>query len=126
MKVCVPVMESKGLESPLSGHFGSAPFFVIVDTESLECRAVENANAHHAHGMCQPLAALVGNPVDGVVVGGIGAGALNKLNAAGIAVYRGVGRTVGEVIGAFKAGTLQKIAPGGTCAGHGHGHGCGH
>lgn len=126
MNVCVPAMENNGLESTLSGHFGSAPFFVLVETESLACRGLENQNAQHAHGMCQPLAALAGNQIDGVVVGGIGLGALNKLNAAGITVYRGAGKTVGEVIAALKAGSLQKVEPGGSCAGHAGGHGCGH
>ena len=36
MKVCVPVTHDQGLQSPVSGHFGSAPLFVLVDTGNLE------------------------------------------------------------------------------------------
>ena len=30
MKVCIPVSEQRGLESPVHGHFGSAPAFLAV------------------------------------------------------------------------------------------------
>ena len=42
MKICIPTNTDSGTESTISGHFGSAPFFMIVDTESLGCRAVVN------------------------------------------------------------------------------------
>ena len=44
------------------------------------CRAIPNRNEHHAHGMCQPLVAIQGEDIGGIVVGGIGMGALNKLH----------------------------------------------
>ena len=31
MKICFPVAENKGLESPVYNHFGSAPMFLLVD-----------------------------------------------------------------------------------------------
>ncbi len=34
MNICIPVNEDKGLQSPVCAHFGSAPAFMIVDTES--------------------------------------------------------------------------------------------
>ena len=82
MNICIPISEEKGLESPVCRHFGSAPAFMIVDTEGGEPRTVPNLNQHHAHGMCQPLRALAGEKLDAIVVGGIGAGAVQKLQAA--------------------------------------------
>jgi predicted Fe-Mo cluster-binding NifX family protein len=120
MQICIPVIEDRGLESRVSGHFGSAPAFMIVDTESLVCRAIGNTNEHHAHGMCQPLAALAGEAVDGIVVGGIGMGALMKLQAAGITVFRAEHPTVAEAVSAYKAGRLQTVGHDGACAGHQH------
>jgi predicted Fe-Mo cluster-binding NifX family protein len=58
MQICIPVMDDRGLDSPVSAHFGSAPAFMIVDTDSGHCRIIANNNHHHAHGMCQPLAAF--------------------------------------------------------------------
>jgi len=121
MQLCVPVLEDQGLDSRVSAHFGSAPAFMIVDTDSGACRVIANNNSHHAHGMCQPLAVLAGESVDGIIVGGIGMGALMKLQAAGIEVFRAVHPTVAETIAAFKEGALQPVGQDEACAGH-HGH----
>ncbi len=127
MNICIPVTEDAGLDSPVCGHFGSAPLFMMVDTATGECRAITNGNQHHQHGMCQPLAALAGEKVDGIVVGGIGMGALSKLMSAGIHVYLAEHPTVAEAIEAWKKGTLREVEPSMACGGHGHGgHGCGH
>jgi predicted Fe-Mo cluster-binding NifX family protein len=73
--------------------------------------------------MCAPLASLAGEQIDGMVVGGIGMGALNKLMAARILVYLATHPTVAETVAAFKAGTLPLMQPGMACAHHDHGHG---
>lgn len=121
MQICIPVLEDRGLDSRVSSHFGSAPAFMIVDTDSGACRVIGNRNEHHAHGMCQPLAALAGEAVDGIIVGGIGMGALVKLQAAGITVFRATQPTVAETIAAFKDGLLEPVGQDGACASH-HGH----
>ena len=121
MQICIPVLEDRGLDSRVSGHFGSAPAFMIVETDSGDCRVVGDNNQHHAHGMCQPLAALAGETVDAIIVGGIGMGALMKLHAAGIAVFRAAHPTVAETVAAFRDGRLQPVGQDGACAAH-HGH----
>jgi predicted Fe-Mo cluster-binding NifX family protein len=120
MNVCIPVIEDKGLDSPVCAHFGSAPVFMLVDSDSGVCRPIINQNQHHAHGMCMPLQTLHGEAFEAMVVGGIGMGALNKLAAAGIQVYKADHPTVGETIAALKAGSLKLMQPGMACAGHGH------
>lgn len=122
MRVCIPVNADVGAASPVCEHFGSSPFFMVVDTESGAYRALPNRNQHHAHGACQPLRALQGERLDALVVGGIGAGALMKLTAAGLAVYLAEHATVDETLTALKAGRLRPVRPEGACAGHGHGH----
>jgi len=122
MNICIPVEEDRGLQSPVCAHFGSAPAFMIVDVDSGSYRAIPNGNQHHGHGMCAPLQSLQGEKIDGMVVGGIGMGALNKLNAASIRVYISEYATVAETVTAFKAGTLRPMQPGMACAQHGHNH----
>ncbi len=34
MKICFPVQENEGLGSRVYNHFGSAPMFIVVDTET--------------------------------------------------------------------------------------------
>ena len=121
VKLCIPVTADRGLESPVSGHFGSAPIFMLVDAETRETRALPNGRAVHEHGACRPLEALGGSDVDAVVVGGIGAGALMKLQSAGIRVFRAGAPTVAGCLDAFLANEAEEIGPGGACGRHGHG-----
>ena len=125
MNICVPVTEDKGMASPISLHFGSAPLFVVCDTDSGTVRSLANRNHEHAHGMCQPLLSLEGERIDGIVVGGIGMGALSKLQAAGIRVFLCGEGTVGDAVSAYRAGALQEANPATACQHHGHGTGGG-
>lgn len=121
MRVCIPVEADLGLESSVCGHFGSAPAFLIVDSESLVCTGLPNRQLHHEHGQCRPLDALAGQVVDAMIVGGIGAGALYKLQAAGVRVYRSTMATVKDAISALREGTLLEVDPRSACSHHGHG-----
>jgi predicted Fe-Mo cluster-binding NifX family protein len=126
MKVCFPVKHTQSLESEVYGHFGSAPAFVLVDTETRVARTINNGDQHHAHGMCSPLKALGNQQIDCIVVGGIGGGALMKLTQAGITVYKALGLTVQDNLDLLQAGTLPVFHPGHVCAGHSLGGGCSH
>ena len=122
VNVCIPVTEDRGLESPVSGHFGSAPIYLLVDAGTRATRALANARAVHEHGACRPLDALAGERIDAFVVGGIGAGALMKLRGAGIRVFRATAPTAGGCLDAFLANEVEEIGPGGACGRHRHGH----
>lgn len=126
MKIAFPVTEDRGLESPVYSHFGSAPHFVVLDSGSGAFEALGNTDAHHEHGQCQPLKALGGTAVDLVVVGGIGAGALLKLQSQGIKVFRAVEGNVMENLELLKSGKLPEFLVNMTCAGHQGGSGCHH
>jgi predicted Fe-Mo cluster-binding NifX family protein len=124
VKVGFAVAKSEGVASKVYDHFGSAPAFIVVDTERNEVAAVDNKDVHHAHGACNPLAALDGRHVDAMVVGGIGAGALTKLNASGIRVYRAGAATVGENLDLLAQGKLEELSVHNSC--RAHERGCGH
>lgn len=126
MKICFPVAEDKGLESEVYGHFGSAPLFIVVDTEAGTAGKIINNNQNHAHGMCNPILALDNQHVDAIVVGGIGAGALNKLNASGIRVFQSRAATVQANVDMFGAQGLPEYTLQQCCGGHGPGSGCAH
>jgi predicted Fe-Mo cluster-binding NifX family protein len=124
MKVGFAVQLNEGLESTVYGHFGSAPAFIIVDTDLKQVSAVDNNNAHHVHGACNPVMALGGNNIDAMVVGGIGPGAIMKLNAMGVKVYRAGAPTVNENIALLGANQLQELSMNDSC--QEHGGQCGH
>ncbi|GFO54005.1 diguanylate cyclase [Geomonas sp. Red276] len=126
MKVCFPVLEDLGMESAVFGHFGSAPKFLVVDTSRNEIRTIDNGDQIHQHGACNPVAGLGGEQVDAIAVGGIGGGALFKLNNAGIRVFQASQGTVAENVELLSRNALPEFMPGHTCGGHAHGHGCSH
>lgn len=118
MKVCIPVQENEGLDSIIYNHFGSAPFFLIYDLDREEIKTIENKDLHHAHGMCQPLKALGGETVDAILVGGIGGGALMKLNNQGIKVYKAINGTVLQNIVMLKDNKLIEFSMNNSCNHH--------
>jgi predicted Fe-Mo cluster-binding NifX family protein len=127
MNVCIPVNKDENGASSVCAHFGSAPAFVIVNTEVGTYRTVVTGGQH----MCGAIGTLQSAHVESVIVGGIGMGALNRLAAAGIQVFAAQHATVDENLAALKAGQLPLMTIDGACAHHGHeqghgqGHGCG-
>src|SRR4030042_1638632 len=79
MKVGFAIQGNEGVESKVYDHFGSAPAFIIVDTEAKDVLMVNNKELHHAHGACNPIMALDGKSVDAMVAGGVGSGAITNL-----------------------------------------------
>jgi len=126
MKMCFPVKENEGIESTVYNHFGSAPFFVVVDTDTNHLVAINNRDQHHSHGACNPMKALDNQKVDAIVVGGIGAGALNRLNQMGIVVHRSQGGTVRDNLELFASQGLPELTIQGCCGGHSADGGCAH
>ena len=163
MKVCFAVQKDDGVESVVYGHFGSAPAFIVVDTDidfSEQARGnlssehgeregeapgalpqegatrvpliakmvtVSNRDLNHAHGACNPIQAIGGLKPDAVVVGGIGAGAVTRLNAEGVKVYRAAAETVQQNLDLLRESKLPELSVQNACAGHTQGQGgCGH
>ena len=118
MRVAFPTQEDQGLKSLVHDHFGSARHFVVVETDTATCVSVVNRDREHVHGQCQPLSALGQEPVDAVVVGGIGGGAIRKLNAAEIKVYRAVEGSIRENLDLLKTSRLPELTLDQACAGH--------
>lgn len=119
MRLCVPTETNKGATAQVYGHFGSAPFFTIYDTTTKRAEIIDNANQHHAHGACHPMASLDGKKIDAVVCGGMGARAVQRLNEAGLKAYRAIPGTVEEIAAQFVKGGLEEITPLNGCMGHG-------
>ncbi|MDD5281871.1 MAG: NifB/NifX family molybdenum-iron cluster-binding protein [Candidatus Omnitrophica bacterium] len=119
MKICIPTESNEGRSAKVYEHFGSAPYFTIMDIEKDSIEAINNTDQHHSHGMCQPMNALIGKKIDAVVTGGMGARAVQKLNEGGIKVYRAIPGTVADIISQFVKGELEEIAIQNACAQHG-------
>jgi predicted Fe-Mo cluster-binding NifX family protein len=119
MKICIPTETDEGKKAKVYGHFGSAPYFTIYDTEKDAFDVIDNSNQHHAHGTCHPMSALSGKSVNVVVCGGMGARAVQKLNEEGIKAYRINAGTVEEIVKKMQNGKLEEITMQNACAQHG-------
>ena len=118
MKIGFAVHSDQGIESKVYDHFGSAPTFIIVDTETKDPIRVDNKDMNHVHGACNPIMALDGRSVEAMVVGGIGAGAINKLNAMGVKVYAAAAPTVKENLDLLIGNRLQELSVYNACQAH--------
>ena len=118
MNVCIPVKTNDGLSSEVFGHFGSAPYFAIYDTESRSIKFIKNNNADHAHGTCQPLKALGQCNIGAVVCVGMGTRAVERLNEEGVKAYKVSGETAGEIIEKFQKNILEEITVENACSHH--------
>ena len=87
MKLCFPVEKLSGLESHVSEHFGSAPYFITYDSETKEAGLLY-AQDLAGESACNPADELGKMGIDAVITGGIGPGALNRLLDEGIYVYQ--------------------------------------
>ena len=115
----------EGLAGNVSGHFGHTPVFVVAALDGATVVST-TAVASPGHGVGCSMPQFVGElGVGAVVVGGLGAGAANRLHSLGIDVIGGVSGNAGEALRALASGTLEQGDA--TCSGHGTaGHVCGH
>ena len=75
---------------------------------------------------CGALAGILNiNDVDALICGGIGGGAVNAIQEAGIKLYAGASGNTDAVVEALIAGTLDANGEA-NCDHHDHGHGEGH
>jgi predicted Fe-Mo cluster-binding NifX family protein len=122
MRICIPTGDDSGLDARLYAHFGSAPFFVLADTETGAVDVMRNAGQHHGHGHCAPIAHIDVDRTDAVVCRGIGRGAFASLQEKGLEVLITSADTVRDAITQARAGNLGKFCMDMACGGHGARH----
>ncbi|MBN2577795.1 MAG: NifB/NifX family molybdenum-iron cluster-binding protein [Pirellulales bacterium] len=107
MKVIVSAQGPK-IDSLIDPRFGRARYFLLVDTDTRECSAHDNAqnlNAPQGAGIqaAQNVARL---GAEAVLTGHVGPKAFAALQAAGITVHTGVSGTVQQAVEQFVSGGL--------------------
>ena len=108
MKIAVSSV-GKTLDSQVDQRFGRCPYFLIIDSETLEFEVVTNAAAGAMGGAgIQAANSIVGEGVKAVITGNVGPNAFQTLSAAGKVIITGASGTVKEVIGQFNRGELHE------------------
>lgn len=126
MKICIPTVDDRGHASTVHPHFGSAPFFTLIEVDSGDLRSVANPACRHEHGSCHHVGILGPHGVDAVVCTGIGRRALTGLREQGVEVLITDRTAVADVLAACRANAVRPLAPSEACGGGRHRHGCGH
>ena len=108
------------------GHFGRTERFKVYDIENGK---VVNSQILDTNGEgCGALAGILNiADVDALICGGIGGGAVNAIEEAGIRLYAGASGSTDAAVEALIAGTLEAIGEA-NCDHHEHheGHECDH
>lgn len=109
MKIAVS-SSGNDLSAQVSPVFGRCPYYLFVDTESMEFEAVANPAISAPGGAGIQAAQFVADQgAKAVLTGNVGPNAFNVLQAAGVQVFTVTGGTVEEAVEAYKEGRLQAI-----------------
>jgi len=122
MKIAVPTKENNQVDT----HFGHCEFYTIYNvSEQNKVISKERMDSPQGCGCKSNIAEVFES--DGIKImlaGGIGDGAINKLNAHGVSVIRNCQGDVTEIIERYLAGEVKD--GGSNCAAHENGHEAGH
>lgn len=126
MKLCITAA-GNDLHAATDAAFGRAPWFVLIDTESEAIQAIENSSAQATQGAGIAAAqSMSEHGVDAVLTGRLGPKAKTALEASGIGMYEGLGKsTIAEALEQFRAGQYADSANKSPDAGQGQGQGRG-
>lgn len=125
MKIVVTANGS-GLDALASPIFGRCPFFVFVDTETMEAESFDNAAISSSGGAgIQAAQFISAQGAQAVITGNVGPNAFGVLQAAQVPVYPFNGGTVQQAVEAFKRGKLQAVSAATSGPGHTGGMGSG-
>lgn len=108
MKIAISVQRSD-LDAPVDPRFGRAPYFLIVDSESMAWKAIENSMSLELPQGAGIQAAqnLLKECPDVVLTGNCGPKAFKVLEARGIPVCVGVQGTAREALRAYLEGRYK-------------------
>jgi predicted Fe-Mo cluster-binding NifX family protein len=110
MKIAV-TSKGKDMSAEVDSRFGRCSYFVIVDVDTEDYRAVENQNAFVSGGAGVGSAQfIVEQGVKAVVTGHVGPKALKTLEAAGVEVYTGASGTIKNALEQYKSGKLKAVS----------------
>lgn len=101
MKIGV-LSEGDSLESLVAEDFGHAPYFLIVDYDTLDYDVVENEFVNAQGAGMKVADAIVSLKIDAVITGGIGSHGYETLTKAGIRVSYDEEGTVEECVNNLK------------------------
>ena len=108
MKIAI-TSTGKMLDSEVDQRFGRAAYFIIVETETMDFKVIDNESVTAAGGAgINSAKAVIDAGAQAVLTGNCGPNATRTLSASGVKLYTAVTGTVAEAIDLFKSGKLTE------------------
>lgn len=123
MRIAITADTNNGLESIVAHHFGHAPYFILVDVEENNVKAVQGvANPFvNGHAPGQVPGFIKSQNADVMLSGGMGGRAIQFFEQVGIKAATGANGTVQQALENYLGGALEGAAPCDESVAHGHG-----
>ena len=110
MRICVSA-SANSLDASVDPRFGRCPYFIIVDSETMQFEAVPNPASGAVGGAGIQAAQIIASKGAKVVItGNVGPNAFQALSAAGIKIITGAYGTVREVVEKYRRGELKETS----------------
>jgi len=105
------IITAKGttLDSEVDSRFGRGAYFMLIDVESGDFEALDNAagvNAAQGAGV-QAGQTVAASGAEALLTGHVGPKAKAALDGTGIKIYSNISGTVQEVLASYRAGSLK-------------------
>jgi len=108
MKIAVSATD-KNLDANVDQRFGRCRYFLIVDPESMDYKAVSNESSMASGGAgIKAAETVVNNGAEILITGNIGPNAHRTLSAGGVKIYTGARGTIKDAIKKYKNNELNE------------------
>ena len=123
MRIAISAESNEGLESLVAHHFGRCPYFVLVDVNGCEVKAVEVVDNPYvkSHQPGQVPGFINSHNTDVMLSGGMGGRAIQFFQQFGIKTATGAVGTARMALESYLGGELEGAAPCKESIEHGHG-----
>ena len=113
MRVAISADDSNGLDSVVSPHFGRCPYYILVDVDGQEVKAVQSIPnpyyGNHQPGQVPQFIHRQG--ADVMLAGGMGRRAIGFFQRYGIQAATGASGTVRHALTQYLGGGLREAQP---------------
>lgn len=104
MKICV-TSQGNNLDAQVDQRFGRCQYFVVVDSETMQFKAIENKGVNERGGAgVRSAQFLINEGVEVLITGDVGPNAAQALASSEIKIITGTSGTIKEVLEKFKKG----------------------
>ena len=114
MRIAIPTESGDGTDSAIASHFGRAPWFTVIDTESGVVESIPNDGSHFGGPMLAP-ELLHSHKVEMILCHGLGTRAIALCSQLGIDVCIGAQPTARSIIEAYESNELRSATDADGC-----------